>query len=98
MDEEVKLEHDMARFIATNMAATGLLPTSVAAVRGWLEPENKTNNISPSKVIQIRPEPPEDLLERGMPLPPPPPDISELMTADEIKETGSQTEIVSDIC
>ena len=91
VDEEVKLEHDMARFIATNMAATGLLPSSVAAVRGWLQPENKPKETAPSKVVEVRTE---SILDHGMPIPPPPPDISELMTADE---TGSQTKMVNNI-
>lgn len=86
LDEEVKLEHDMARFIATNIAATGLRPP------GWFETGINRQDILPSNSHAV-PEPPVDILDRGMPLPPPPPDISELMTAEEIRETKSHEEM-----
>ncbi|XP_034240387.1 cyclin-dependent kinase 12-like [Thrips palmi] len=90
VDEEVKLEHDMARFIATNIAATGLRPP-VSNVTGWFETEVKPHD-KPSN-SQAIPGPPPDIIDHGMPLPPPPPDISELMTPEEIKETKSQREM-----
>lgn len=91
LDEEVKLEHDMARFIATNIAATGLRPP-VSNVTGWFDAGVKPPDIPGN--IQAIPEPPPVIVDHGMPLPPPPPDISELMTPEEIKETKSQREMV----
>lgn len=87
----------MARFIATNMAATGLRPPPppppISNVREWLEPEVKLQDTIPSK-SQAIPEPPMDIVDQGMPLPPPPPDISELMTSDDITETNDQRVMV----
>lgn len=81
----------MARFIATNIAATGLRPP-VTNIAAWFDPGVKPQDVIPSKSPPT-PEPP-DIGDRGMPLPPPPPDISELMTPEEIKETRTQQEMV----
>lgn len=82
--DDVQLEHVMERFIATNMAATGLIPPPLTDVRSWYEAEMKAQASSPSSQ-SVAAEMPVDEMQGGMPLPPPPPDISELMSGDDMK-------------
>ncbi|KAK3908342.1 MAGE-like protein 2 [Frankliniella fusca] len=87
LNEDVQLEHDMARFIATNIAATGLRPP--ISDRGWFDAGLKARDTAPQSFPIEEPSAEAIRQGMGMPLPPPPPDISELMTAEEIKETDA---------
>lgn len=79
----------MERFIQTNMAATGLIPPPAPEVRGWVEQNLKAQESRLMQNLPVLTEPESNVMQGGMPLPPPPPDISELMCGEEIKEAST---------